>query len=167
MQTGSTIALILLTSLVYGALWNLPVSRSDVRSRKSLGSSATGSRNGRTSRQVTPVVRFVSLSIMATAGVLVLLAYAISLLLFYCVIQMRVVGEAFCFLCFGSAFAGLAVLFAKGLRAIWRCRLGQSRGGDSSPPEPPSQDSPRPAPLRPFSPLILSAHADLPNGRSC
>lgn len=35
--------------------------------------------------------------------------------------------------------------------------------GDSPPPEPPSDGAPRPAPLRPFSPLLMSEHADLPN----
>ena len=38
--------------------------------------------------------------------------------------------------------------------------------GGSAPPEPPTEGAPRPAPLVPSSPLIQSAHAELPNDRN-
>jgi hypothetical protein len=63
----------------------------------------------------------------------------------------------------------VAALFAwaAGCMFIWRAvyePIPPAVGG-SPPPEPPSEGAPRPAPLRPFSPLIMSAHAELPNER--
>ena len=49
--------------------------------------------------------------------------------------------------------------------ALFRMHLLRTSGG-SPPPEPPTEGAPRPAPLRPFSPLILSARAELPNERN-
>jgi hypothetical protein len=42
---------------------------------------------------------------------------------------------------------------------------GPSSGGPPppEPPEPPVEGAPRPAPLRPFSPRVLTAYAKLPN----
>ena len=63
----------------------------------------------------------------------------------------------------------VAALFAwaAGCMFIWRAVHEPIRpvpGGP--PPEPPSEGAPRPAPLRPFSPLLMSAHAELPNQRN-
>ena len=51
---------------------------------------------------------------------------------------------------------------------IWRGVYppSQPSSGGSSPPEPPTEGAPRPAPLIPSSPLIQSAHAELPNDRN-
>ncbi|MEQ1933340.1 MAG: hypothetical protein ABL962_05605 [Fimbriimonadaceae bacterium] len=46
--------------------------------------------------------------------------------------------------------------------AHFRTSLLRTSGG-SPPPEPPTEGSPRPAPLVPMPPFVLSAHADLPN----
>jgi hypothetical protein len=62
----------------------------------------------------------------------------------------------------------LALAWAVGCMFIWRGVYppSQPSAGNPPPPEPPTQGSPRPAPLRPFSPLIQAAHAELPNDRS-
>ena len=63
----------------------------------------------------------------------------------------------------------LALLaFAVGCMFIWRGVYppSQPSSGGSSPPEPPTEGAPRPAPLIPSSPLIQSAHAELPNDRN-
>lgn len=51
--------------------------------------------------------------------------------------------------------------------SIWRALYLRRRPppDDSAPPESPDDGAPVPAPLRPFSPLILSAHAQLPKSR--
>jgi hypothetical protein len=63
-------------------------------------------------------------------------------------------------------FAAL-LAWSVGCMFIWRATHSPAEpSSDGSPPaEPPSEGAPRPAPLRPFSPLILSAHAELPNER--
>jgi hypothetical protein len=55
-----------------------------------------------------------------------------------------------------------------GCMFIWRgvSRPSLPSSGGSPPPEPPTEGAPRPAPLRPYSPLIHSAAAELPNERN-
>lgn len=57
---------------------------------------------------------------------------------------------------------------AVGCMFIWRgvYPTQQPSSGGHPPPEPPTEGAPRPAPLRPFSPLIVSARAEFPNERS-
>jgi len=67
-----------------------------------------------------------------------------------------------------GAIAYLALLaWCVGCMFIWRGVYSPSQpsSGGSPPPEPPADGAPRPAPLRPFSPLIVSAHAEAPDGR--
>jgi hypothetical protein len=63
----------------------------------------------------------------------------------------------------------MAALFAWaiGCMFIWRAvhSPSQPSSDGSRPPEPPTEGAPRTAPLRPFSPLVQSVHAELPNER--
>ena len=66
-------------------------------------------------------------------------------------------------LCITSIPFLVALAWAVGCMFIWRGVYppSQSSSGGSAPPEPPTEGAPRPAPLRPFSPLIQAAHAEL------
>lgn len=63
-----------------------------------------------------------------------------------------------------TAVCVTVLAWAVGCMYIWRRVHGvmPPDAGGSPPPEPPPEGAPRTAPLRPISPLILFAHADLP-----
>ena len=72
----------------------------------------------------------------------------------------------------GIAFAGFwgglvcgAISLGLALAGYARFRMRFRTGRGFPPPEPPTEGSPRPAPLRPSSPLIQAAHAELPDDR--
>jgi hypothetical protein len=66
----------------------------------------------------------------------------------------------------GSLVCGsLSLWFAFSGYALFRIRLLRTTD-DSFPPEPPTEGSPRPAPLHPITPLIQAAHAELPDDRN-
>jgi hypothetical protein len=58
----------------------------------------------------------------------------------------------------------LVFAWAVGCMFIWRGVYPPSQpfSGGSHPPEPPTEGSPCPAQLRPISPLVQAAHAELP-----
>jgi hypothetical protein len=76
------------------------------------------------------------------------------------------VGQVLLYIFIASFFTLLA--WAVGCMFIWRgvYPSQEPSSGGLPPPEPPTEGAPRPAPLRPFAPLIMSAHAELPNDRS-
>ena len=90
-------------------------------------------------------------------------------LLYLAIIPAMVVGSSL-----GFAFAGFwgglfcgstSLMLALYGYAYFRIRLLRASGGEP-PPEPPTEGSPRPSPLRPFSPLIQAAQAEIPNDRN-
>ncbi len=90
-------------------------------------------------------------------------------LLYLAIIPAMVAGFTFGFILadfWGALVCGpLCLYLAFYAYAFFRIRLLQIAGG-SPPPEPPTEGAPCPAPLRPFSPLIQVAHAELPNDRN-
>ena len=70
-------------------------------------------------------------------------------------------------ICIGVVPCLTFLAWAVGCMYIWRGVYPPLRPSSSEPPpEPPTEGAPRLAPLRPFSPLVESAHAELPNERS-